>query len=138
MTAGVRSPELDAYETQTTSLERFAGYFTTTTHLDATDAGAIDGRNADLEFFSLLGVDALVGRTFRAGDPLDVAVISARLWERRFDRDPQLPGQTVVLDGRPRAIIVGVMPDAFQFPYRRGVDPARRAAGARTDIWIPD
>ena len=137
MTAGVRSPELDAYETQATLLERLAGYFTTTTHLDGPTPERLTTVTADLEFFSLLGVDARVGRTFRTGDPLDVAVISARLWERRFDGDPQLPGKTVVLDGRPR-VVLGVMPDAFQFPYAAASIMPGALPETRTDIWIPN
>ena len=61
--------------------------------------------SADREFFSLLGVAPAAGRTFRADDPQDVAVISGRLWQRRFNADPSIVGQKVTLDGRPFTLI---------------------------------
>ncbi len=136
MTAGVRSPELYAYETQSASFEQFAGYFTTIKHLDGPIPERLTAVVADLEFFSMLGVDAAVGRAFRAGDPLDVAVISTRLWDRRFNRDPQLPGRTIVLDGKPH-VILGILPDAFQFPYGAASIVPGALPESRTDIWIP-
>ena len=61
----------------------------TTAHLDGpSGAERLTAVAADLAFFAVLGVAALVGRTFRAGDAPDVAVISAALWQRRFDGDP--------------------------------------------------
>lgn len=65
---------------------------------------------ADPAFFSILGVDAIAGRTFRPDDPLDVAVISARLWRQRFGRDPSLPGRTVRLDIVPAIRVAHVNP----------------------------
>ena len=65
-----------------------------------------------------------------------MAVISAGLWERRFQRDPTVSGRSITLEGRPFTI-VGVMPDVFQFPYRAGSMMSGALSEARTDIWIP-
>ena len=122
--------ELEAYNQQSTLLESTAGYDLTTLHL-AGPAGTerLKAVRADLTFFSVLDVPAQLGRTFRADDGPDVAVISAGLWERRFQRDPTVSGRSITLEGRPFTI-VGVMPDVFQFPYRRGLDDGRRARGS--------
>jgi len=129
--------ELEAYNQQSTLLESTAGYDLTTLHL-AGPSGTerLKAVRADLTFFSVLDVPAQLGRTFRADDGPDVAVISAGLWERRFQRDPAVSGRSVTLEGRPFTI-VGVMPDVFQFPYRAGSRLAGALAEARTDIWIP-
>ncbi len=78
------------------------------------------------EFFPLLGVRPLLGRTVsqdddRPGAP-PVVVLSHHLWIDRFGGDPSAMGRTVQLDDRP-ARVVGVMPDGFQF------------AGPEVDLW---
>ncbi len=77
--------------------------------------------------FEILGVDAAVGRTFtpeedRPGN--DVALISHRLWSRRFGGDAGLVGRRVQIGGLPRTV-VGVMPAGFSV-----LDPT-------VDLWMP-
>ena len=88
----------------------------------------IQGRLVSSEFFSTLGVDAALGRTFRSGEDgpgaAPVAVISDALWRRRFGADPAILGQGILVEGTPREV-VGVMPARFAFP----------AVG--TEIWLP-
>lgn len=82
-------------------------------------------------FFSVLGVSALLGRTIateddRAGNPQAVAVISHGFWQRRFAGDPSVVGLAVTFDDVPFTI-VGVMPPDFF-----GFQP-----GGRPDLWWP-
>jgi len=69
--------------------------------------------------FTLLGVDAAIGRALVAADGAPdappVVVLSDGLWRRRFGADPAVVGTTVVLDGAARTVI-GVMPRPFEFP----------------------
>jgi putative ABC transport system permease protein len=69
--------------------------------------------------FTLLGVDAAIGRTIAASDgPPDasnVILLGDGLWRRRFGADPSVVGTTVMLDGAAHTI-VGVMPRRFEFP----------------------
>jgi len=80
-------------------------------------------------FFSMLGVQAQVGRTFTEdegrpeGKP--VVVLSDSMWRSRFHGDRNIIGQTVTLDATPHTI-VGVLPGNVQFPF---VGPA--------DVWTP-
>ena len=137
ITGPVASPELTAYAAQSTAFRGFAGY-AVTTRLLAGPSGMerLTAVQAETTLFELLGVDAIAGRTFRTDDPPEVAVISARLWERRFGRSPSAPGRVVTLDDRP-VTIVGVMPDAFQFPYRAASLLPGALAESRTDVWVP-
>jgi putative ABC transport system permease protein len=69
--------------------------------------------------FSLLGVNAMMGRVFvPAPDGLEgadsVAVLSFELWQRRYALDPSILGSKIVVDDKPRTVI-GVMPRGFQF-----------------------
>ncbi len=71
--------------------------------------------------FSTLGLQPTVGRDLLAGedgpDQARVAILSQAFWQRRFDADPQIVGQTVVLDGQLHEVI-GVMPPQVRFPSR--------------------
>ncbi len=83
--------------------------------------------------FSILGVRALIGRTFtpeegQPGGP-QVALLSEGLWRRSFNSDPGILGRTITVSGIPRTV-VGVMPAAFSFPEQLGVD-------VRKGIWLP-
>jgi putative ABC transport system permease protein len=67
--------------------------------------------------FPLLGVNAMVGRTFspqedRAGGQ-PVAMISYGLWQRRFGGSPDALGKVLTLDNQNYAI-VGVLPANYQ------------------------
>jgi predicted permease len=70
------------------------------------------------DFFDVLGVRPLVGRTFLpdedkkpGGNPL--LVISERLWRRRFAADPGVVGRVVELNRHPFTV-VGVVPKPFR------------------------
>jgi putative ABC transport system permease protein len=68
-------------------------------------------------FFSVMGVQPLLGRTFAANENLDakasVAVLSYGLWQRKFAKDPQIIGKTFSLNAAVFTI-VGVMPAEFR------------------------
>lgn len=87
--------------------------------------------------FPMLGVSAARGRVFTDGDDRPaaprVALISDRLWRRRFGGDPGIVNRTLLFGGNPY-IIVGVLPRGFSI-LDTGVDvwmPARFAADERT------
>ena len=69
-------------------------------------------------FFSVLGVQPMMGRSFlpeedRAGNDL-VVILSYDLWKSRFGGDPAIIGKQATVNARPRTI-VGVMPRGFHF-----------------------
>jgi putative ABC transport system permease protein len=81
-------------------------------------AERIDGRRVTVEFFDVLGVGAVVGRTFDAddfrADAQPTVVVSHQFWQRHLGADPAALGRTLMLDSRPH-LVVGVMPQGFAF-----------------------
>jgi putative ABC transport system permease protein len=82
-------------------------------------------------FFSTLGVGAVVGRMFTEADDnpasaQPAAVISYEFWKRRFGLDPGVVGRKVTINDTP-LVIVGVTPPGFS-----GFE-----VGARPDLWWP-
>ena len=83
-------------------------------------------------YFAVLGVKPVLGRVFSADEYGDkqggypVAVIGAGLWQRRFNGDPGVIGQTIRVN-RQQLTIVGVVPAEF-----RGSIP-----GLTFQIWVP-
>jgi len=78
----------------------------------------ITGDYVSWNFFEVLRVQAVLGRTFRPEEELSgehrVAVITNRLWNRRFAADREVVGLTILLDDEPYTII-GVLPDDFWY-----------------------
>src|ERR1051325_3053168 len=94
----------------------------------------VPGQFATTNIFSVLGTNAVLGRTFvdddgREGQPR-VIVISHGLWLRRFGGDKQIVGRQITLNERP-STIVGVMPPNFGWHIQRGTQASKPA-----DVWI--
>jgi macrolide transport system ATP-binding/permease protein len=74
------------------------------------------GRLVSGNYFSVLGVNAIEGRTLTPQDDQPsahpTAVISYSYWKRKFNQRPSLVGQAVDVNGVP-FIIVGVAPPEF-------------------------
>ena len=72
------------------------------------------------EFFPLLGVSPLLGRTISPADDRPdaprVMVMSYGLWQRRFNGDPAVIGRVVRMNEEPTEVI-GVMPQGFRFIF---------------------
>lgn len=85
------------------------------------------GQSVTANFFDAARIPMTLGRGFRTSEEhLPVAVLSHRLWQRRFAADPRIAGASVTLSGRPFTV-VGVAPPSF-----RGLDLALDA-----QFWIP-
>jgi len=79
----------------------------------------ISGGLVTANFFKVIGLTPQLGRVFteeedRVGGPL-LAVISDRLWQRIFSRDPNVLGRSVNFGNQPYTII-GVMPPQMFSP----------------------
>ena len=99
----------------------------------------VQGAVVTPSLFPLLGIEPIAGRVFseaERGEGNDnVVVISARLWQRRFNSDPTFVGKQLSLNGR-SFTVVGIMPAKFEFPL-----PLFNVQGGtfaqRVDIWKP-
>jgi putative ABC transport system permease protein len=100
------------------------GCYTTGGLIIASGAGGGDPEQLKGAFvtqglFEILGVAPILGRTFTADEDQPdhdlVVILSYGLWQRRFAGDPNILGQTLLLNNRSR-VVIGVMPRGFQFP----------------------
>jgi putative ABC transport system permease protein len=90
-------------------------------------------------FFSTLGVQPLLGRSFRAEEDSlgsdHVALLNDSLWRRRFHGDPGVLGQKILVDGVPYEVI-GILPAEPQIPKMSQLQAM--AYGAESpEIWKP-
>ena len=105
--------------------------YTTDTEFNLTGEGEavrLVGSAVSANLFSVLGIEAEVGRTFSRLESQPgqdrVLVLSDGLWRRKFAADPDIIGRMVSIDGEDRQI-VGVMPPGFEFP------------SANAQLWVP-
>jgi predicted permease len=97
------------------------------------EAEQVQARFISSDFFPLLGVNPIVGRTFVSGEDeigaAPMAMISAGLWNRKFGSSPAALGKSITLDGRDYTI-VGVVPANFELFLR--ISRVRVA-----DVYVP-
>jgi putative ABC transport system permease protein len=85
------------------------------------DLEQISGANVSANFFQLLGLNAIRGRTFLPAEEAPggekVALLSHALWQRVFGADEELIGRQIKL-GDQLFTVVGILPPEFKFPFR--------------------
>ncbi|MCM3905699.1 MAG: ABC transporter permease [Pyrinomonadaceae bacterium] len=83
---------------------------------------------ATANFFSVLGVEPVIGRAFQPGEDKPgaprVTMLTYGMWQRKFGGDPGIIGQSLTLNGDSYTVI-GVLPASFQFALRNA------------DLWRP-
>lgn len=88
----------------------------------------LSGAYVSAEFFSVLGAQPALGRTFLPGEDLagqdNFVILSHAIWQERFHSDPSIIGGSIALEGISRGVL-GVMPPDFRFP------------SPKTQIWVP-
>jgi putative ABC transport system permease protein len=142
----VSGPDFGDYQTQTTRFEGFAGAVAVAGTLTGTgQAERIMNGYATWNLFELLGVQPVLGRTFRKEDAITIdpkqfaspnpdlppgtVMLSYGLWQRRFGGDPGVIGRTIQLDGW-GSVVVGVLPPTFRIHL-----PADAAMPTNVDAW---
>ncbi len=117
----VSPPTLRDIREQSRSFEALAGIATgagggpLVTSPDGT-VDTVERQTVTTQFFEVLGVGPVAGRTFRTADEAPaptVVIFSESLWRSRFAADVSLMDQTVKLNGEPFTL-VGVVPDGAQ------------------------
>ncbi|HEV3242932.1 MAG TPA: ABC transporter permease [Chthoniobacterales bacterium] len=97
------------------------------THKESRNLSGISGREPERvscasvtrNFFNIIGLPPKIGRTFsededKVGAP-PVVVISDRLWQRAFNRDPAVLGRSITLHDQ-NYTVIGVMPPQVTSP----------------------
>jgi predicted permease len=99
----------------------------------ASDGSPASGRCVSANYFDVLGIRPLLGRTFQpeeddvaaTGAP-PVMVLSHGYWQRRFGGAPSTVGSALVVNGV-QYTVIGITPEHF----------TGTKAGAATDFWVP-
>jgi len=131
--SGVTAPDVLAYARNTHSFTSLGGYVNTTYELSGVGEPAIvNAARMTGGVFPALSVNPLMGRVFTQQEDdqkQQVAVLSYTTWKSRFNGDPRVLGEKILLDRKPY-VVVGVMPRNFEFPLVPG-------HLNRDELWIP-
>jgi putative ABC transport system permease protein len=124
------------WKAQSTVFEDMAAFFDLNRNLTSDgEPEELTGQIATTNLFSLLGVNAIKGRTFAPDDGKDgqpeVVVIGYDLWQRRFGGDPNIVGRSMTLNNQKTAII-GVLPADVGWYVQKG-SMVKKAP----EIWLP-
>ncbi|HXD34179.1 MAG TPA: ABC transporter permease [Pyrinomonadaceae bacterium] len=145
----VSYPNFADWRDQNQAFERMAAVNTSDfTMTGRGDSTRLQTAVVSADLFAILGATPMLGRTFvpdedKPGDGGRVVVLSQDLFNKRFNADPKVVGQSVTLNGK-QYTIVGVMPRSFQYPiqndpielwattagYREGKEPISSQRGA--------
>jgi putative ABC transport system permease protein len=92
-------------------------------------------QNVTGDFFPVLGVAPLIGRTFSDAEYNDenspAVMLTYHLWQRRFGGDPAIVGKPLQLNGA-SLTVVGIMPQDFQLQLR-----SNSLVAKPIDLWRP-
>lgn len=129
-TLSVSLPDYEDWRRDNTVFEHLA-----LSRVESASLSDIAGRNPEqissalvtANFFKVIGLPPKIGRTFteeedRVGGPL-LVVISDRLWQRAFERDPEIIGKAITVQSQ-SATVIGVMPAEMSSPQN-------------VDAWFP-
>lgn len=116
------------YRHQLTSFSSLAAYQNAAANLTGDgEPQQITLSRVGADFWRVLGLTPTLGRGFAPNEDqpqaAQVAILSDHLWRTRYNADPRVLGQTMMLDGTPRTII-GVAPASLTFPEK-------------PDVWVP-
>ena len=123
---GVTPADFLDYRDQGQSFEQLAASVSDSVPMNLSGDGEperLHGGLVTINYLDVFGVKPELGRTFLPEDehdsPTSVVVLSHGLWTRRFNADPSILNQTIMLDNR-KVTVIGVMPAQFQYP--KGVE----------------
>jgi predicted permease len=122
-------PDYLEWQRQNTTMEGTALY-TWPQALNASGMGEaqpVTAIKTQANFFSVLGVNAAMGRTFVAGEDQEgkdhVVILTNRFWKKYFGGRADVIGKKIELNNEEHEVI-GVMPDWLNFP-------------TNSDVWTP-
>ncbi len=108
--------EFDDYRAQSSTFDKMVEYHSMPFHLlGGTEPRRVQTAVVSAEFFDVMGLDPLIGRTFARGEDAPgaqpVLVLSHAFWQEAFDGDPGVVGRRVEMNDRLHTVI-GVLPPA--------------------------
>jgi putative ABC transport system permease protein len=127
---GASYPDYIDWRDQARSFETMAAFTDNKFALTGIDTPErISGEYVSQSYFSLLGIQPALGRTFSPAEDRvpqrdAVVVLSDGTWKNRFGGDPAMVGHTIQLDGHSYTII-GIAPPGF------------RGLTDEAELWVP-
>lgn len=117
--------EVQDYREQNQTLDAVVEHHTMSfTLLGGNEPQRVQTGVVSANFFDVLGVKPLLGRTFVEGDEEHgsdaVLVLSYQYWQRGYGGDPGIIGRTFQMNNRPHTVI-GVLPSIPQYPNEQDV-----------------
>jgi predicted permease len=89
---------------------------------EGTETRRLFSAQATRNYFDVVGVPVALGRGWTEADPEQVAVLSHRLWLRRFAGDPAVVGRTIRLNDQAFTVL-GVLPETYRSLWGFGLSP---------------
>lgn len=140
-------PDFARFRDEVDGFDALAAVFSFTTPLTGDgDPVQVTVGSTTTDFFTMLGVEPVLGRNFVAEDGLPqptaagaaagpgplpgVAILGHGLWQARFGGDPGVIGRTIQLGGA-TSEVVGVMPPGFEL-----LMPPAAAIAGDADLWL--
>lgn len=113
-------PDYADFRDQSQSFTAMAAYTRTGSVLNhGEESQALEGNAVTSDIFEVLGVPALLGRTYTREDDKEgaepVVVLTHQFWKRAFGGDPRIVGQQITLSAK-SITVIGVMPPGWKFP----------------------
>ena len=129
--AGSAMPDYREWRDRSQTVEGLAAFTYADVNLSGSgEAERLQAVRVTANLFGTLGVTPALGRAFTAGEEAfgahRVAILSDRVWQRRFGGDRSVLGRSLTLNGEPH-VVVGVLPAGLPF---FDDDP-------RIDVWTP-
>jgi putative ABC transport system permease protein len=134
--APLSGPELKDLDERASLFDGFGAIWATTAALTGDgDPEQLRVGFVSTDYFSILGADAAVGRTFTDEDdalgPPTSILLSAAVWQRRFGGNPSIVGSRIQVNGQPMTV-VGIMAPDFRL-----LMPPDAAVPDDLDAWVP-
>jgi putative ABC transport system permease protein len=132
------------WQRQAKSIEAIAAYGWTFNFLVQSDGSeSMEGMWVTRDYFRLLGLEPILGRTFLESEtgatPVPVIILGYDLWQRKYNGDRNIVGKTIRMsrwDTPPK--VIGVMPPRVRFlPSPGASQEPNYNLDAPVDFWIP-
>ena len=138
------APQWMEWQRDSKSFESLAGYLWSFNFI-VSDEGSesLEGMFVSKDFFKVLGLKPLLGRTFQDSETAfpagDVIILGYDVWQRKFKGDPKIVGTQVRISRRQTPpTVIGVMPPGIRFlPSPTTAQEPNYNVNATVDFWMP-
>jgi putative ABC transport system permease protein len=143
-TRGWPDAQWQEWQRESKSFEAIAAYNWTFNFLVLPDGSeSMEGLRVTRDYFKVAGIQPFLGRAFDESDtpdgPATALILGYELWQRRFNGDPNVIGQSVRISRYAYSrVVVGVMPPNVRFlPSPDVAQEPNYNVDAKVDYWIP-